>query len=266
MSRPLYAEVINGIFHLTSRGNARRRIFFDDADYGRFLLCLKGTARRHEWRCLSYCLMPNHFHLLVQTPKPTRADGMRDLKSEYAQTFHRRYGTDGALFKPRYKPQLVQENGYLLAAAIYIAKNPVRAGLVEDPAQWRWSSLAAKDAFVDPTPILDVVSPDPVRALRDFRALALGEAPDFDSGVPVVGDADFIRQHAPSARPDRHVLKEAWEQARPPLVELAAGRDELDFVRCARHEHRYTLLEIARHLGCSARTVHRRLRVSGAGT
>lgn len=266
MTRPFYAEVVDGIFHLTSRGNARRKVFLDDDDYRRFLLCLSDAVKRHEWRCLSFCLMPNHFHLLVQTPKPTRADGMRDLKSEYAQTFHRRYGTDGALFKPRYKPQLVQENGYLLAAAIYIAKNPVRAGLVEDPADWRWSSFAAEHAFVDPSPILDVVSADPALARHDFLALVRGEAPAFDASAPIVGDRTFIEQHAPKSRPGHDVIKRAWQQARPPLHELAVARDEIDFIRCARHEHRYTLAEIADHLGCSARTVHRRLRVSGART
>ncbi len=264
MARPFYAEVSGGIFHLTSRGNSRRKIFLDDADYASFLLCLKNTARRHGWRCLSYCLMPNHFHLLVQTSKPTRAAGMRDLKSEYARMFHRRYGSDGALFKPRYKPQLVQDNGYLLAAALYVAKNPVRAGLVDDPADWKWSSFASDHAFVDPAPILRVLSADPTRALEDFRSLARGDAPAFDPRVPIAGDRDFIERHAPASRPERHVLKEMWEQARPPLTEVAAGRDELEFVRCARDMHRYTLAEIAAFLGCSVRTVRRRL--AGAGT
>lgn len=266
MSRPFYAEVVDGIFHLTSRGNARRQIFFDEIDYRRFLLCLKVAMRRREWRCLSYCLMPNHVHLLIQTPKPTRADGMRDLKSEYAQSFHRRYGTDGALWKPRYRPQLIQEKGYLLAAALYIAKNPERAGLVEDPADWPWSSFSANDAFVDPSRFLNTLSGDPLAAARDFGELARGQSPDFDPTTPIVGDEAFVRDAAPVIRPGRDVIKAAWEQARPTLIELADGRGEIEFVRIARLEHRYTLGEIAAHLGCSDQTVRRRLKLSGVET
>lgn len=261
MARPVYFEVPGGIFHLTSRGNARRRIFFDDRDYRAFLLELKLTARRHRWRCLSYCLMPNHFHLLIQTPELTRADGMRDLKSEYARTFHRRYGTDGSLFKPRYRPQLIQEHGYLLAAALYIAKNPLRAGLVDDPSDWPWSSFASPETFVDPSPFLQTLSGNPARARHDFGELARGESPAFDASLPIVGDPDFVGLHAPAARPGRDVVKRAWEQARPSLTELAEGRDEREFVRCARVEHWYTLREVAAHLGCSQETIRRRQRV-----
>ncbi len=266
MSRPVYFEVIDGIFHLTSRGNARRRIYHDDRDYRAFVLQLKLTAQRRQWRCLSYCLMPNHFHLLVQTPKPTRADGMRDLKSEYARTFHRRYGTDGALFKPRYKPQLIQEDGYLLAAALYIAKNPVRAGLVDDPADWPWSSFASSERFVDPSPYLRTLSSNPERARHYFVELSRGVSPVFDPTLPIVGDEAFVRQHAPGTRPGRYVVKRAWEQARPTLSQLASGRDEADFLRRARHEHHFTVKEIAAFLECSTRTASRRLRLSDAGT
>ena len=99
MSRPLYLEVPGGTFHLTSRGNARKTIFEDEEDHRAFLVYLRYTVMRHGWICLAYCLMRNHFHLLVRTPRPNLADGMRDLKSGYATTYNARRGIDGSLFK-----------------------------------------------------------------------------------------------------------------------------------------------------------------------
>jgi putative transposase len=270
VARPYYAEVEDGTFHVTSRGIAKRTIFKDERDCRSFLLELKHVITRHRWRCLSYCLMVNHFHLIVQTPKPNLAAGMRDLKSNYARTFNGRRGKDGSRFKAGYKPQLIQDNAYLLAAGIYVAQNPVRAGMVTYPDEWPWSSYSeivrGGPGFIDASPILRLLDADPDKARHLFAQLALGRSLAFDGKLPIVGDAAFISRHAPAERPGREVVKRAWEQARPTLVELSANHKEDAFIREARLVHRYTLVEIAAHLGCNERTVRRRLQMSGAET
>ena len=265
MARPYYTEVEGGIWHLTSRGIARRTVFEDDWDCSRFLDELEDTTTRHAWRCLSYCLMGNHFHLIVQTPKPTLASGMRDLKRGYVTSSNARRGLDGSRFKAGFGRQLIQDGAYLMAAAVYVAQNPVRAGLVDHPHEWRWSSFAdtAGDAptFVDPELLLAEFDADPGVARKAFAHLAgaVNGAPAFDPTLPIVGDGDFVRLHAPRERPGRAVVKRAWEQARPTLGSLAASHEEDAFLRLARLEYRYTLGAIAKQLGCSERTVQRRL-------
>ncbi len=272
MARPYYREVPGGIFHVTSRGNARQTVFEDAVDCRRFIAELRHTVARHRWRCLSYCLMGNHFHLLVQTPNANLAAGMRDLKSQYATSYNARHGRDGSRFKPRYWRQLIQENDYLVTAAAYIALNPVRAGRTTLADAWPWSSFAATIAgertFVDPQPILNLLHRDPIQARLQYRDLVheLAGTSGYDPSLPIVGDRDFVTQHAPAERPERDVPNHVWEQARPSLEELDASLGDEAFISEARRTHRYTLKEIARHLGCSERTVRRRLRVSGAET
>lgn len=272
MSRPLYMEVLDGTFHATSRGNARRTIFEDEEDCRTFLVCLRHTIMRRGWRCLAYCLMVNHFHLLVQTPRGNLAAGMRDLKSGYATAFNARRGDDGSLFKKGFWRQLIQEDDYLLTTAVYIALNPVRAGRVSDPAEWPWSSFAAtalgESGFVDADPFLSLLDPDRAKASRRFAELVngVGGLPAFDPSLPIIGDKDFVSAHAPASRPGRHVAKTAWAQARPSLVEIQSGLSKKDFVREARLDYRYTLDEIATHLGCCERTIRRWLQMSDAGT
>jgi putative transposase len=272
MARPLYFEVPEGIYHVTSRGIARRTVFDDDYDCRTFLICLRHTVLRYEWRCLAYCLMQNHFHLLVQTPKANLANGMRDLKSGYVTAYNARRGEDGSRFKARYWRQLVQDDAYLLTAAIYVALNPVRAGKVAHPAAWPWSSFGptvrGERGFTDAGPILRLLHPDPAEARIRFSELAEDSAglPVFDPSLPIVGDKAFVERHAPTSPPDRHVVKAAWKQARPALDDLRRDLPEGDFLREARFTYRYTLKEIAAQLGCHECTVSRRLRLLDAGT
>ena len=272
MSRPLHIEVPNGIFHATSRGIARRTIFHDDTDRRIFLFHLRHTVMRHRWRCIAFCLMPNHFHLLVQTPKANLSDGMRDLKSGYVSAYNSRRGEDGSRLKARFWRQLIQEDGYLLAAAAYVVLNPVRAGLVADPADWPWSSysatVAGDHAFLDPRPVLRLFDADPTEARRRFAELAsnLAGLPAYDPSVPIVGDDAFIEEHAPGQRPPRYVSQAAWFQARPSLAELSSRFPGTEFIREACGNYRYTRAEVAAHLGCSERTISRRLQMARAGT
>jgi REP element-mobilizing transposase RayT len=132
-----------GIYHLTSRGVRRTPIFRDPHDYELFVRILTFVGREYSWRVVAYCLMPNHFHLLVETTEPNLSDGMHRLKLRYAQAFNRRHDYVGHVFESRFRAWVVEDDGHFFEAARYVVLNPVRAGLCDEPGGWPWSSFAA---------------------------------------------------------------------------------------------------------------------------
>src|SRR5512145_316717 len=108
MARPLRIEFPGALYHVTSRGNAREPIFLDDGDRQAFLVRLGQVVEGHRWRCFSYCLMTNHFHLLLETPEPNLSRGMRLLNGRYSQRFNRRHGRVGHVLQGRFKGILVE--------------------------------------------------------------------------------------------------------------------------------------------------------------
>lgn len=143
MARPLRIEFPGAIYHVTARGNARTAIYHDEADRKVFLTTLGETVTRFGWRCHAYCLMDNHYHLLVETPEANLSRGMRQLNGVYTQRFNRRHGQVGHTFQGRYKAIAVERESYLLELARYIVLNPVRARMLKHPGRYRWSSYAA---------------------------------------------------------------------------------------------------------------------------
>jgi len=140
MARPLRVEFSGAVYYLTARGNARQAIYADDEDRQRFLGLLGREVEQQGWRCYAYCLMNNHYHLLIETPEANLVAGMRRLNGAYTQGFNRRHQRVGHLFQGRYKSIVVERDSYLKELCRYIVLNPVRAGLVEAPQEWRWSS------------------------------------------------------------------------------------------------------------------------------
>jgi REP element-mobilizing transposase RayT len=136
-------EVEAGIHHVYARGNDRRAVFLDDADRHLYLARLAAVVERQQWRCLAYCLMGNHVHLLVETAEPNLGSGMHRLQGGYVQRFNKRHGSVGHLFQGRYGAVRVESDAQLWTTAGYIAANPVEAGLCRRPEHWRWSSHAA---------------------------------------------------------------------------------------------------------------------------
>jgi REP element-mobilizing transposase RayT len=141
--RPLRQEQEGGVFHVYARGNNRRAIFTDGVDRQRYLGLLARSVRHHRLLLLSYCLMPNHVHLLVETPETNLATAVQRVHGPYAQAFNRRHGCVGHLFGGRYGCVPITSDAQLLIAARYIALNPVAASLVSDPGDWPWSSHRA---------------------------------------------------------------------------------------------------------------------------
>lgn len=156
MARPLRIEFPGAVYHLTSRGDRREAIFVDDEDRQLFLDVLAQGCRRMDACVLAYCLMGNHYHLVLHTRAGQLSRFMRHLNGVYTQAFNRRHGVLGHLFQGRFKAVLVDTDAYLMALCRYVELNPVRARVVADVADWPWSSYGAHTARVAPPPWLDV--------------------------------------------------------------------------------------------------------------
>src|SRR5439155_27052843 len=143
VARPPRHDAPGAFHHVATRGNRRQLIYLDAADRGRFLSLLADTVKRYEWKCHSFCLMNNHYHLVLETPKAGLAPGMQRLNGRYAQTFNRRHGHGGHLFQGRYAAEPIEREPHLLEACRYVVLNPVRAAACATPEDWVWSSFRA---------------------------------------------------------------------------------------------------------------------------
>lgn len=229
---------------------------------------LEWTLSRFGWRCLSYCLMETHFHLLIRTPEPNLARGMAQLKSGYAQAYNRRHERIGPLFAGRYGAKLIQRDAHLLEVFRYIALNPVTAGLCGAPSLWAWSAHAALSGE-RPAPSWLAVSEarawfeglhsdDGVGGYRDFVE-APSEIPTEKEGV-VVGDVDFRRQALPDMKPGNEFPQRDWGDGRPDLARLLKDGGAGHSIAVAYRTYGYTMASIAAALGVHVSTVSRRLR------
>ena len=132
-----------GYHHVVTRGNNKRTIYLDDRDRVFFCLTVNRIARRYGWTVLAYCLMSNHYHLLISVGDKGLSDGMCELNSGYARTFNANHGRVNHLFGKRFWNRRIQTHGSLMRVARYIVQNPQRAGLVDGPGGYRWTSYAA---------------------------------------------------------------------------------------------------------------------------
>lgn len=148
MTRPLRIEFAGALYHVTSRGNAQADIYLDDEDRKNYLDVLQDVCERFNWVIHAYCLMSNHYHLLIETPDSNLSKGMRQLNGVYTQRFNRKHNRVGHVFQGRYKAILVQKESYLLELARYIVLNPVRAQMVRSAKDWPWSSYRATAGFI----------------------------------------------------------------------------------------------------------------------
>ncbi|HVC86863.1 MAG TPA: transposase [Gaiellaceae bacterium] len=140
MPRPARSELPDfGVFHVTARGVAGCAIQADDTDRNRFVRLLRLATTTAGWRVLAYCLMTNHFHLVLLCERDSMSRGMHALNFRYAQAFNTRYSRRGHLFQERYHARAIRDDEHLAAACAYVADNPVRAGLCTARDAWPWS-------------------------------------------------------------------------------------------------------------------------------
>ena len=274
MARPLRIEFPGALYHVTSRGNARQRVFRDDEDRKTFLATLAWVVARFGWRCHAYCLMDNHVHLLIETPQPNLSRGMRQLNGVYTQRFNRRHRKVGHLFQGRFKAILVEKEGYLLELARYIVLNPVRAKMVKMPERYPWSSYRAMVGF---TPVSPALATDWIlNQFADTRAIARRRYAKFvhgGIGVPgpweevkgqvLLGSEAFIERLTPQLQEcsTREIPKLQRLVHRPSLRTLLAGVDSKTARNIAMAQaylkHGYTLSEISRAVGLHYATISR---------
>jgi putative transposase len=275
MARPLRIEFSGALYHVTSRGDRQEPIFEDDEDRLAFMKILAEVVKRFNWLCHAYCLMTNHYHLVVETPDGNLSKGMRQLNGMYTQASNRRHGRMGHLFQGRFKAILIDKDSYLLELTRYVVLNPVRAGLVRHPGKYIWSSYGA---MVGEAPAPDWLATDGLltqfgkrRAEARQRysrfvaeGISMGSIWESLRQQIYLGDEKFVTRMQRKVRVEGDELSIPRAQRRKPAPSLAAIT--------ARHPHRddaivaayatgtYSYREIADHFGIHLATVGRIVR------
>jgi putative transposase len=176
MARPQRLQIAGGLYHLTTRGVRQDPIYRTARDGDRFLVIAAETIARFGWECHAYCLMPNHYHFVVETPEPNVSAGMHRLNWTYARYFNVQYDFEGHVFDRRFWSVLIESDWQLLETIRYVVLNPVRAGLCGHPGEWRWSSYRATvgraraPRFLRLERVLAYFGATPSRARIDFAA------------------------------------------------------------------------------------------------
>ena len=267
MSRQLRVVFPGAVYHVMSRGNGGEWIFDGGDDWTALLTRLEGAVERYGLVVHGYCLMHNHYHLLVETPRGNLSIGMRHLNGGYAAGFNRRRARVGHVFQGRFKAVLVEKDAHLLEAIRYLALNPVRTErpLCERPEDWRWGSyrvalgLAPRPHWLTCDWTLSrfgATYPTARRRLKAFVDLAGGR--EWTPQGIYFGSDPFIRSTADGLGPIPEIPRSHWQPLRPPLEEFFAT--QTDPILTAYRDHGYTMRELAEHLDCHYATISRRLR------
>lgn len=279
MSRPIRIAFPDALYHVTARGDRREAIFDDDLDRRLFLSTLEQVVKRFNWVCHAWCLMDNHYHLLIQTPDGNLSKGMRQLNGVYTQASNRRHRRVGHLFQGRFKGILVDGEAYLLELSRYVVLNPVRAGMVKAPADWPWSSYRASVGLEPPQPWLAVdgllVHFAEQRGLAQTRyAGFVAEGIKAESpwsslkGQVYLGDEQFVQRMQACMQADkRDDIQIPATPRRPPQRSLReieqAAQDRNAAIVMAHATGAYSYQHIASYFGVHFTTVGRIVRGGG---
>jgi putative transposase len=278
MARSLRIEYPGAVYHVTSRGNKKGSIFENDKDRRAFLDILQSCVEKYLWICHGYCLMGNHYHLLLETPAANLSIGMRQLNGVYTQRFNRAHESVGHLLQGRFKALVVEKESYLLELCRYIVLNPVRSGMVDEPEKWPWSSYLATAGRVRRPEFLHVDWirsqfhgdwQEAVVAYERFVLSGMREESPWKNirGRVLLGSDGFIdgldtRLYV--ARGIKEIPKLERFSGRPTLMALFTAfgsRHERNRGIVSAHlGHGYTLKEIADHLGIHYSTVSKVLK------
>jgi REP element-mobilizing transposase RayT len=226
-------EYSGALYHVLARGNQRRDIFHDDADCTKYLAKLAAYKHRHGFALYAYVLMTNHVHLLIETRDVGLSKIIQGVHQSYTQSYNRRYQTVGHVFQGRYKAFVCAREAYLLELVRYIHLNPVRAKLVADPADYRWSSHRSylgteAGPGVDVQPVLAQFAEQPSAARQRYREF-VGAAQDSTARPEyyqrVLGDEMFkeVVERRRTPGPERPPSRARTPQALLDLVARFAG-------------------------------------------
>jgi putative transposase len=267
MARPLRIEFPGAVYHVTSRGNAREAIYLTQNDRKLFLKILEDTVEKFNWICHAYCLLTNHYHLLIETPDGNLSRGMRQLNGVYTQSFNRRHNRVGHVFQGRFKAVLVQKDTHLLELCRYIVLNPVRGGIADTPADYEWSSYRAtvgqdqKAGCLFTDWLLSQFGDTREKSRRAYKRFVLAgmdREVGMDRGGPIIGDEGFIESLKPLFF-QKSALSEVQKHQkyihRPSLERLFSKLEKKEKEKRNRaivqayKQHGYTQQEIAGYLG-----------------
>jgi putative transposase len=283
MARPLRIEYDGALYHVTSRGNERRSVFRDDTDRELFLNILAQVRERFHWICHAYCLMNNHYHLVIETPDGNLSKGMRQLNGVYTQAFNKRHGRVGHLFQGRFKGILVQKESHFLEVCRYVVLNPLRARWVQRPHYWKWSSFAATAGLVaahrclTADDVLGQFGRYKAWAQRKYREFveagiekaSIWEELEAQSLLGADGFAEALLDHVTGKRQIREIPKGQRFLGRPSLKELFDGardqkRSRDKVIAAAVSRYGYSHMEVADHLRFHYSTISRIMKTIGA--
>lgn len=274
MARPLRIEYAGAVYHLTTRGNERKAIFKDNQDRELFLDTLKKVVERYHWLCHAYCLMGNHYHLVIETPEGNLAKGMRQLNGIYTQSYNRRHRRVGHLFQGRYKAILVDKESHLLEVCRYVVLNPVRAKVVEEVGKWGWSSYRGAAGLAKPHGVLTTdwvlgqfgeKKATAQKRYREFVKEGVGGERIYEAvtAQSLLGREDFVEKlvsHVRGHEKVKEIPKGQRYLGRPSLTDLfktamkEKERRDTKIVE-AIQRHGYSQREIAEHLGMHYSTI-----------
>ena len=282
MARPIRIEYPGAVYHVASRGNARQDVFYDDEDREKFLEKLTSVKERYGLIIHAYCLMNNHYHIVVETPRGNLSKGMQRLNGDYTQDYNRRHERVGHLFQGRYKAVLIEKESHLLEVTRYVVLNPVRAKMVKTPAEWKWSSykatagMEAAPEFLFEDWILGRFCKKKAEAQRRYRQFVgrgirkKGSPFDGVAAQIVLGSGGFLESCKDMLKSKGDIKEHPRYQrkmVRPVLEKIFSrnviSKDELrQKVKEAHEEHGYTLVEISEYLGVHYATAGRMLKMA----
>ncbi|MEJ2365319.1 MAG: transposase [Deltaproteobacteria bacterium] len=272
MARPLRIEFAGALYHVTARGNAQQDIYLTDDDRHQFLEFLRRACERYEWLCHAYCLMSNHYHLLIETQAPTLSKGMKYLNGTYTQVFNRCHKRVGHVFQGRYKGILVEKDSYLLELSRYIVLNPVRARMVRSAREWPWSSYRATAGIVNSHRVLttDCILGNfgerkngAQEKYKIFVREGKGQPSPWESlkNQIYLGSDEFIDETQCKIEPDQSLIDIPKPQKNGPIKPLVFYKEKYPSRNRAMAEAylsgHYTLSEVGDEFGVSYATVSR---------
>lgn len=270
MSRPLRIQFPGALYHITARGNAKQNIFLNKDDFSDFLTIICKVTKRYHLLLHCYCLMPNHYHLLLETPEGNLSQGIRQLNGIYTQHFNKKYQRLGHLFQGRFKSILVEKENYLLELSRYIALNPLRANLVENPKDWPYSSYPQSIGIIKKIPclfpdwILSQFGPDIKSARISYQEFVLlginKESPLKQVKGQIFLGSDYFLAKMEQFMEQKGQLTEIPRKqlyaTRPSLEEIFQKDNTNDMkIYQANQKYGYTLKEIGQYLGLHYTTI-----------
>ena len=251
MSRPLRIQFPDAWYHVMNRGRRGEAIFTMKEDYRSFVDLLEELDDVHNVRIAAYCLMPSHYHILVQTPDANLSRSMRHLNGVYTQRYNKRHHFDGQLFRGRYKSIVVESDSYALELVRYIHRNPLEAGLSDKLQKYQWSSHRAylsdskKWKWLHKDYILRLFSKSKPESIRLYKRFILKETPEEINRIfrrrnlpAILGSKDFVDRIK-----ERFFNLKNFEEI-PETKKLAPDIDEIKYTVCTAYNIKETDLYV----------------------